>query len=174
LNQPAIDIYKDNGIDITKEYLEIAVCAQHNNGGLKGNLWRESNIKHLFPVGEVNGTHGVHRPCGTALNSGQVGSLRAALYISERYSENPMDDAQFFNAAAEQIKRKFEFSMKIIDSQGAEVDFLKTTRKEIQEKMSACGAHIRKYTAVKQAIPEAWSLYSKLKEKMKIASAKDV
>jgi len=75
MNQPAIGLYMDRGIDITKEHLEIAVCAQHNNGGMKGNIWWESNIKHLFPVGEVNGTHGVYRPGGSALNSGQVGSF---------------------------------------------------------------------------------------------------
>ncbi|MGM0680565.1 MAG: preprotein translocase subunit YajC, partial [Pseudomonadota bacterium] len=32
------------------------------NGGLAGNIWWESeNIRHLFPVGEVNGSHGVYR-----------------------------------------------------------------------------------------------------------------
>ena len=63
----------DHGIDITKEPLEIAVCAQHNNGGLAGNHWWESiNVSRLFPVGEVNGSHGVYRPGGSALNAGQV------------------------------------------------------------------------------------------------------
>jgi succinate dehydrogenase/fumarate reductase flavoprotein subunit len=85
MNQPAFDLYMRQGIDLSEEYLEIAVCAQHNNGGLRGNIWWESNIKHLFPVGEVNGTHGVYRPGGSALNAGQVGGMRAALYISKKY-----------------------------------------------------------------------------------------
>ena len=38
MNKPAIDLYKSHGIDLEKEYLEIAVCAQHNNGGLVGNI----------------------------------------------------------------------------------------------------------------------------------------
>jgi len=38
MNQPAIDLFKDHGIDITKEPLEIAVCSQHNNGGLAGTF----------------------------------------------------------------------------------------------------------------------------------------
>ena len=71
MNRPAIEIYMSNGIDLRKEYLEIDVCAQHNNGGLIGNIWWESNIKHFFPVGEVNGTFGVYRPGGSALNSTQ-------------------------------------------------------------------------------------------------------
>ena len=66
MNPGAIQLYADHGIDLAREPLEIAVCAQHNNGGLAGNHWWEStNIKHLFPVGEVNGSHGVYRPGGS-------------------------------------------------------------------------------------------------------------
>ena len=42
MNPPAIAVYQDHGIDLARESLEIAVCAQHNNGGLKGNIWWES------------------------------------------------------------------------------------------------------------------------------------
>ena len=89
MNEPAIELYKSNGIDITREYLEIDVCAQHNNGGLLGDIWYESNLKHFFPVGEVNGTFGIYRPGGSALNSTQVGSFRAAQYINANYDQPP-------------------------------------------------------------------------------------
>lgn len=174
MNQPAIDVYKGHDIDIEKEYLEIAVCAQHNNGGLKGNLWWESNIKHLFPVGEVNGSHGVYRPGGSALNSGQVGSMRAALYISKRCTEGPMDEKRFLAAAAGQIKRRFDFSREIIGPPGGNAGFLKTARDQIQERMSAHGAHIRSYEEIRQATAEAWDLYSKLKKEIKIPSHRDL
>lgn len=63
MNPGAIELYRDHNIDIRSEMLEIAVCAQHNNGGLAGNVWYESvNVPHLFPIGEVNGSHGVTRP----------------------------------------------------------------------------------------------------------------
>ncbi|NLG84631.1 MAG: FAD-binding protein, partial [Firmicutes bacterium] len=82
MNPAAGELYREHGIDLASAPLEIAVCAQHNNGGLAGNIWWESeNIKHLFPVGEVNGSHGVYRPGGAALNAGQVGGFRAAEYI---------------------------------------------------------------------------------------------
>ena len=86
MNPGAIELYADHGIDLAAEPLEIAVCAQHNNGGLAGNLWWEStNIKHLFPVGEVNGSHGVTGPAARRLNAGQVGAFRAAEFIAQRY-----------------------------------------------------------------------------------------
>lgn len=174
MNQPAIDLYKNNGIDITKEYLEIAVCAQHNNGGLKGNIWWESNIKHLFPVGEVNGTHGVYRPGGSALNSGQVGSLRAALFISKRYQGDPKNKNEFLKAAEHQIKAKLNLAKDMISPNEADPDQLWKLRAEIQERMSACGAHIRSLEKVKPAIEEAWDLYSKMKNEMKSVSAREL
>jgi len=84
LNEPAYQFYRERGagLDLAREPLEIAVCAQHNNGGLAGDAWWESNVRGLYPVGEAAGAHGVHRPGGAALNSGQVGALRAATAIA--------------------------------------------------------------------------------------------
>ena len=170
MNQPAIDLYQNHGIDLTRENLEIAVCAQHNNGGLKGNIWWESNIKHLFPVGEVNGSHGVYRPGGSALNSGQVGSMRAALFISKKYAEAPADEKRFKDWAEGQIKRKWEQARQMIGSRPGAENVLLKAREEIQERMSACGAHIRDPQKVKKAIQNAWALYSSLKKEMKVSS----
>ena len=92
MNPAAIQLYLDHGIDLRREKLEIALCAQHNNGGLAGTHWWEStNLRHLFPVGEVNGSHGVARPGGSALNAGQVGAFRAAEYIAHRYADWSLD-----------------------------------------------------------------------------------
>lgn len=84
MNVPAIELYKNKGIDISKEYLEIALCAQHNNGGIAVDMWWQTSVKGLFAAGECAGTHGITRPGGSTLNAGQVGSLRAAQYISQK------------------------------------------------------------------------------------------
>ncbi|TXT63380.1 MAG: Succinate dehydrogenase flavoprotein subunit [Promethearchaeota archaeon] len=84
LNPDAIHLYKNHDIDLWKEPLQIAVCNQHLNGGISGDMWWETNIQNLFAIGEVNGSHGIHRPGGAALNSGQVGGLRAAQKIAHK------------------------------------------------------------------------------------------
>jgi len=154
MNLPAIELYRDNGIDLLKEYLEIAVCAQHNNGGLEGNIWWESNLKHFFPVGEVNGTHGVYRPGGSALNSGQVGSLRAAQYITARYKKAPLDTGEFANVVADQagsiVSIGEAFASKLSISEN-----VRNTRKLIGDRTSAHGAHIRSLNGIVNAIDEA-------------------
>lgn len=174
MNQPAIDLYRDHGIDIGKESLEIAVCAQHNNGGLKGNIWWESNIRHLFPVGEVNGTHGVYRPGGSALNSGQVGSMRAAMFISRRYSSEPTSLNRFLSSARAQIREKFIFARTLIDAKVADGSDIPTQREKIQSRMSVCGAHVRDLSKVKEAIVEGWQLYRKLQNTVKIATPQEL
>lgn len=88
MNKPAVELYAGKGVDITKEYLEIALCAQHNNGGISVDMWWQTSIRGLFAVGECAGTHGVARPGGSALNAGQVGSLRAAQFISMYSNES--------------------------------------------------------------------------------------
>ena len=97
LNPLSYELYKSNGIDLAKEYLEIDVVPQHQNGGAEVNIWWESSVKHLFVIGECAGTHGVHRPGGSALNSGQVGGCRAAAFIAGRYLK---DGGRFYEDAA--------------------------------------------------------------------------
>ena len=84
LNEPAYRFYLDKHVDLEREMLEISLSAQHNNGGLSIDLWWQSEVKGIFPVGEAAASHGVYRPGGSALNAGQVGSARAASFIAAR------------------------------------------------------------------------------------------
>ncbi len=84
MNPKAIALYRDHGIDLYQEPLRITVAAQHNNGGVAVNQNWESSISGLYVAGEAAGTFGVYRPGGSALNSTQVGSLRAAESIRDR------------------------------------------------------------------------------------------
>ena len=84
MNEGAIALYADHGIDLTREYLAVAVSAQHCNGGVMVDENWQSSVPGLYVVGEAAGTFGVYRPGGSALNSTQVGALRAALHIAEK------------------------------------------------------------------------------------------
>ncbi len=102
MNLPAYEFYlgRNPGVDLEKDLLEIAVCAQHNNGGMSVDQWWHSNLEGFFPVGEAAGAHGIYRPGGAALNSGQVGATRAATYIAARRREDPVSPEVFASAAA--------------------------------------------------------------------------
>lgn len=116
MNMPAYDLYLSKGVDLEKEMLEIALCAQHNNGGLDIDMWWQTNVPHLFACGEVAGSHGVYRPGGSALNAGQVGSTRCAQYIS-RHSENPLAKEGFDEIASEAAWRHLEKTRAILGNE---------------------------------------------------------
>ena len=78
INAPAIALFASHGIDLAQEDLEISVCAQHHNGGVAVDAWWQSDVSGLYACGEAAGTFGAYRPGGSALNSTQVGSTRAA------------------------------------------------------------------------------------------------
>lgn len=156
MNSMAVDLYKKNGIDITKEPLEVAVCAQHNNGGLLGDTWWESNLKHLFPVGEVNGSHGVYRPGGSALNSGQVGSLRAAQRIAKVYKKSTVTLKQF-EKAAKQTTMEILGILSGLKTRQAKKSEVLPFRNEFQVRMTECGAHIRDFASVEKAVSAAYA-----------------
>lgn len=162
MNFLAVDLYRQHGIDLSKEPLEIAVCAQHNNGGLVGNIWWESNIKHLFPIGEVNGSHGVHRPGGSALNSGQVGGLRAAEFISQKYSDFTLNKKDFLAQTKLQIASKLELIQKALQGVHKSGQDIASFRREFQERMTKYAAHIRNLQDIKKSLKEAQAQYNRL------------
>ena len=84
MNGGAVKLYRSHGIDLARERLEISVCAQHLNGGVLVDENWESTVKGLYAAGEAAGTFGLKRPGGSALNSSQVGSLRAAEHIAKK------------------------------------------------------------------------------------------
>lgn len=155
MNKMAVELYRHNGIDLTTEPLEIAVCAQHCNGGLQGNIWWESNIKHLFPVGEVNGTHGVYRPGGSALNSGQCGGYRAAQYIAAKYAKNGISYEEFAKLAEKDVIKVSDFIQRAIQNMKSSSAECRMFRRELQERMTRVGAHIRRLSDVSVALDEA-------------------
>jgi succinate dehydrogenase/fumarate reductase flavoprotein subunit len=157
MNPQAIALYADHGIDIRSEALEIAVCAQHNNGGLAVDPWWEStNIRRLFPVGEVAGTHGVYRPGGSALNAGQVGALRAAMKIAGAYrgasSAAYEPDLELARGGLEQVCATIEGLVNGAADRGA----LERYRNEFAERMTGSGAHIRRASDASGALEAAY------------------
>lgn len=173
MNRPAVDLFQSKGMDLKKEHLEIAVCAQHNNGGLQGNIWWESNLKHFFPVGEVNGTHGVYRPGGSALNSGQVGSTRAAQYIAARYQEAPLGINIFQAMARSKIEEKLALGQLFINQIKGQGN-LQKIRQEIGERMTRRGAHIRSIKSARVGVEQARKQLETLPEQVSLTSIEEL
>jgi len=172
MNSPAVNLYLEHGIDLTSEPVEIGICVQHNNGGLKGNIWWESDLRHLFPVGEVNGSHGVYRPGGSALNSGQVGSYRAAELITRRYNETSPGRDDFLSSSEDDISSVLKVASGWLSSQGKDQN--EKVLAEIRNRMSETGSIVRDRTKIGQASAMAMSLFRDIKNRISASSTQEL
>lgn len=153
LNGPAAAFYEEHGVRLEQEMLEIAVCAQHNNGGLSVDSWWQTNVKGFFAVGEAAGTHGIYRPGGSALNAGQVGSTRAAQYIGlsirtgakDNMEQNQQPDIDLDKALMQEAGR-----YAAMGNLRAQNEDYKRKLKEAAKRMSRCGAVFRDREAMKE------------------------
>ena len=171
MNPAAIELYREHGIDLRTEPLEVAVCAQHNNGGLAGNLWWESvNLRHLFPLGEVNGSHGVYRPGGSALNAGQVAGIRAADYIAHRCAGWTLDIATL----NEEARATVEDLLGWTENREEPSWSWQEERAALQARMSEAGAHIRRPERLRTAAAEAWAQWRRVAAGASFADPRDL
>jgi len=172
MNPLAIEIYKENGIDLYSEPLEIAVCAQHNNGGFAVDKWWQSNIEGTFVIGEMAGSHGVKRPGGSALNAGQTGGLRAAEYL---VNVRGCDLVDYSDRPSEIDNQISDVITALTAGSGSSGLDPKEVLEQIRERMTTSAGHIRELNDARKALAEAVELYKNIKQKgFKLENAKVV
>lgn len=151
MNPGAIELYRAHGIDLEKDILEVAVCAQHMNGGLEVDAWWRTRVEGLYACGEAAGTFGAYRPGGSALNSTQTGSLRAARHIAANRRELRTDDAEFELAALACLSGKGAAATASKFSGGSNLQPLLS---RARRRMSRVGAHLRNGNDIEDALAE--------------------
>ena len=159
MNPLAIDFYREHGVDLYNEMLEVAVCAQHNNGGLATDAHWQTNIQGLYAVGELCGSHGVTRPGGTALNAGQVGATRAAEHISWRgkcAAARPAVDTVALQVQAQ------EFLQQTAACTGSRT--IADAWQQASTRMSRCAGPIRELSALQNALDEVKTEFAALRQ----------
>ena len=148
MNPGAIELYRSNGIDITKEPLRVAVCAQHNNGGIRIDSNWQTTVRGLYAAGEAAGSLGIFRPGGSALNSCQVGSLRAAQHIA--YDADNSVSENFDSILSAAIAEETAF----IESTRGESSTVVATREKYQKRMSKSFAFLRSLPDMRAALAD--------------------
>lgn len=164
MNAPAVDFYMDKGVDIRKEPLEIALCAQHNNGGLSIDAWWQTNVQGFFAAGEVSASHGVYRPGGSALNAGQVGSARAAQYIAARCQGEPGSVEEMLSHCGSEIEKDIALAAGAISDENT----VHSLWAEATSRMSRVGGAIRDTQGMKEALADIADTIAHYGEKAKL------
>lgn len=170
MNPDAVALYQAHGIDLYTQPMRVAVCAQHANGGIAVDANWQTSIRGLYAAGECAGTFGVYRPGGSALNSTQVGSLRAAEHIAETTTAQPFCQMKMeFETAARALEPWLETLLRIPvhpDSGCAGRDWLQTFR----QRMSERAAHLRDSAAMAELQAEIEGLLRDFPDRYPLAA----
>ena len=165
MNEPAVALYRSKGVDLTREPLEIALCAQHCNGGLAVDLWWRTSLPGLYAAGEAAGVHGIRRPGGSALNACMAGSARAAQAIAARPSEPP-DEAAFAALAEAAAADAAQRQQRWLDNDGEDCAVLLAAA---QRRASASAAAIRDLRGIREALDETESLLADFDARVRVS-----
>jgi succinate dehydrogenase/fumarate reductase flavoprotein subunit len=161
MNPLSIELYKHHKRDLTKDPLEFRVNNQHMNGGVAVSIWGESSLSGCYAVGEVAGTHGVTRPGGSALNSGQVFAMRCARHIQAHLASRALESDE--DNYREQIQPCLALIRHDLDNaEGLSVD---AVRREVQARMSDKAGFICHAEDVGQALRDAESLNAAIRQR---------
>ena len=103
---PVIGRLAKNGIDLTKQAVEVAPIAHYHMGGVKADTAMATRVPGLFVAGEaVGGANGANRLSGNAITEALVFGRKAGKSAAERASSCGPERAQeaVFNAAVDRL-----------------------------------------------------------------------
>ena len=152
MNPDAVALFASHGIDLAEQPLEIAVCAQHHNGGLAADIWWESELRGFFPVGEVNGSFGVFRPGGSALNETQTGSRRAAQRIAASGPARLAEPERFASLSEPVVRHRLGLIRAMLDAAPAGRRTPAEYRKALQQRMTAVAGPVRDLEGIREVL----------------------
>jgi len=80
---------KNYGIDLRKDMIPVRPAAHYFMGGIKTDLWGQTNLENLFACGECacTGVHGANRLASNSLLEGLVFGTRTGKKVSENIRE---------------------------------------------------------------------------------------
>jgi succinate dehydrogenase/fumarate reductase flavoprotein subunit len=169
MNPLAIELYRMHGSDLAAAPLEFAMNNQHMNGGILIDDWGRTSLQGCYSIGEAAGSHGVTRPGGAALNSGQVFGKRVALAIKR--ARNEITDTSVDSAV---VNQAIEGTLRDADRfvNGGSGRKPKEIQTEIQARMSDNAGIICTADEVKSALEAATALRCEVEaEGLQVSSA---
>jgi len=91
---PVIDRLAANGIDLTRQPIEVAPIAHYHMGGIRVDTGMRTTVPHLFAAGEaVGGANGANRLSGNAITEAFTFGRRAGEQAAALAARTAMPDA---------------------------------------------------------------------------------
>lgn len=98
---PIIATLAENGIDLTRDMVEVAPIAHYHMGGVRVGLDMQSDVPRLYAAGEaVGGANGANRLSGNAITEAVAFGLRAGRHAADAAQAPPAVSLEELRRAA--------------------------------------------------------------------------
>lgn len=114
-------ICRENGIDISKDFIPVAPAAHYSMGGIKTNLEARTSVRGLYAIGEAasTGLHGANRLASNSLLECVVCAWELAGYL-QKIKLNPPKQID------ENFKKNIDKYFQNVDAKKIDLDLLKS------------------------------------------------
>lgn len=149
-----IQAIEDKGINISRQCIPVAPAAHYCIGGIKTDLFGQTNVSRLYACGEVaaTGVHGANRLASNSLLECLVFGRRAAVHAAQNY-----------RAVNLQIKKPVEAPLKPLKiDRGIEKKYVET-RTTVSELLNRYAGILRNKTGLISALDQIESMKMKIK-----------
>ena len=160
---PVIDRLLANGIDLTRQAVEVSPIAHYHMGGIRVDANMQSSVHGLFAAGEaVGGANGANRLSGNAIPE--------ALVFGRRAGESAAVLARK-TAAAACCDHAAEAAFELLQPAGAAGGFSSSAIRELQDVMQRHAGPLRDQDGLRAGLREIIRLRSELPERPPPAAA---
>jgi len=157
---PVIDILRNQGVDLTKDMVEVAPMAHFMLGGVRVDEAMRTRVPGLLASGElIYGMHGANRLSGNAITEALV-TGRIAGETAAREKSDALDEAAVLQAFEREMERLTQFW----DPTPVERDSasLQAFKRKLQKVMWKGAGPLRTESGLKEALTELKALGSEL------------
>lgn len=157
---PVIDILRNQGVDLTKDMVEVAPMAHFMLGGVRVDEAMRTRVPGLLASGElIYGMHGANRLSGNAITEALV-TGRIAGETAAREKQGELDEAAVRQAFDREMERLTQFWHPVpVDRDNAS---LQAFKRKLQQIMWKGAGPLRAESGLKEALTELRALRSEL------------
>ncbi|MUG86346.1 FAD-binding protein [Paenibacillus timonensis] len=157
---PVIDILRNQGVDLTKDMVEVAPMAHFMLGGVRVDEAMHTRVPGLLASGElIYGMHGANRLSGNAITEALV-TGRIAGETAAREKRNELDEAAVRRAFDREMERLTRFWHPVpVDRDTAS---LQTFKRKLQQIMWKGAGPLRAESGLQEALEDLRALREEL------------
>ena len=153
---PVIKRLAENGIDLTRQPIEVAPIAHYHMGGIRVDTDMRTSVPHLFAAGEaVGGANGANRLSGNAITEAFTFGQRAGERAAALAADTGMPDVAHSPPLSTRKKSEVNPAAEIASPSGADERARRTAAYAAPASKKRCSTSARSRRSARTSAPRA-------------------